>query len=165
MSSCPAVLSTFIWPASLFRAVIPREPRVTSRLRDRTEGGVEWLAVQTSMLSRGSLIAVAIALAMPAGAPAASVSTDAGGAIALRDAGSETNAVTVALDAPNWVISDSATPLTAGAGCAQSTANEVRCAQTSTRPTAYLGDGDDTFAAPSDGGWIVYGEAGSDRLG
>jgi Ca2+-binding RTX toxin-like protein len=70
------------------------------------------------------------------------------------------------LDAParNWVISDSATPLTAGAGCTQSTADEVRCARAGARPIAYLGGGDDTFAAPDDGGWIVYGEAGSDRL-
>ena len=122
------------------------------------------------MLNRRSLIAAAIALAMPATLPAlasaASVSADAAGAITLRDAGSETNAVTVTLDAParNWVIGDSATPLTAGAGCTQSTANEVRCAQVSARPTAYLGGGDDTFTAPDEGGWIVYGEAGSDRL-
>ena len=126
--------------------------------------------VETSMLNRRSLIAAAIALAMPATLPAlasaASVSADPAGAITLRDAGSETNAVTVTLDAPtrNWVIRDSATPLTAGAGCTQSTADEVRCAQAGARPTAYLGGGDDTFTAPDDGGWIVYGEAGSDRL-
>jgi Ca2+-binding RTX toxin-like protein len=122
------------------------------------------------MLNRRSLIAAAIALAMPATLPAlasaASVTADSTGAITLRDAGSETNAVTVTLDAPagNWVIRDSATPLTAGAGCTQSTADEVRCAQSTARPTAYLGGGDDTFTAPDDGGWIVYGEAGSDRL-
>ncbi len=118
------------------------------------------------MLNPRRLIAVAIVLAMPATLPAlasaASVSADAAGAITLRDAGSETNAVTVTLDAPtrNWVIRDSATPPTAGAGCTQSTADEVRCAQTNAPPTAYLGGGDDTFTAPDEGGWIVYGEAG-----
>ena len=44
------------------------------------------------------------------------------------------------------------------------TTDEVRCAQADARPTAYLGGGDDTFTAPDDGGWIVYGEAGSDRF-
>ncbi|HEY6888575.1 MAG TPA: hypothetical protein VI300_12365, partial [Solirubrobacter sp.] len=124
--------------------------------------------VETSMLNRRRLIAAAVALAIPAALPAfasaASVSAGAAGAITLRDAGSETNAVTVTLDAGNWVIGDSAAPLTAGAGCTQSAANEVRCAQAATRPTAYLGGGDDTFAAPADGGWIVYGEGGSDHL-
>jgi Ca2+-binding RTX toxin-like protein len=120
------------------------------------------------MHNRRRLIAAAIALAMPAALPAlasaANVSADGAGAITLRDAGSETNAATATLDAQDWVISDSAAPLTAGAGCTQSTANAVRCAQAGARPTAYLGGGDDTFTAPDDGGWIVYGEAGSDHL-
>jgi Ca2+-binding RTX toxin-like protein len=122
------------------------------------------------MPTRRSLIAAAIALALPATLPAlasaATVSADDAGAITLRDAGAETNAVTVTLDAPaqTWVIDDSATPPIAGAGCTQSSAGEVRCAQAAARPTAYLGGGDDTFTAPAEGGWIVYGEAGSDRL-
>jgi hypothetical protein len=48
-------------------------------------------------------------------------------------------------------------------GCAQSTADEVRRTQISARPSAYLGGGDDTLTAPDYGGWIVYGEPGSDR--
>nr|WP_053227802.1 calcium-binding protein [Solirubrobacter soli] len=116
------------------------------------------------MLNRLSLVAAAVALAMPATAAAATVSSDGTGAITLRDAGAETNAVTVALDAQTWVISDSASPLTAGAGCTQSTANEVRCAQTAARATAFLGGGDDTFTAAPAGGWMVFGEAGSDHL-
>ncbi|MDA0158875.1 hypothetical protein OM076_01260 [Solirubrobacter ginsenosidimutans] len=126
--------------------------------------------VETSMFNRRRLIAAAIALAMPATLPAlasaASVSADAAGGITLRDTGSETNAVTVTLDAPTetWVIRDSATSLTAGAGCTQSAANEIRCAQTGERPSAYLGGGDDAFTAPQDGGWIVYGEDGADQL-
>src|SRR5689334_24096481 len=111
------------------------------------------------MLDLRSLIAAAIALALPATLPAlasaATVSADAAGAIALRDAGSETNAVAVVLDASSgsWVISDSATPLAAAAGCTQSTANVVRCPRTGAPASAYLGGGDDTFAAPDDGGW------------
>jgi Ca2+-binding RTX toxin-like protein len=122
------------------------------------------------MRNRRSLIAAVVALAMPATLPAlasaASVSADPAGAITLRDAGSAANAVTVVLDAParTWVISDSAAPLTAGAGCTQSTADEVRCAQAGARPTAFLGGGDDSFTAPDAGSWIVYGEGGSDRL-
>src|SRR3954453_18861593 len=118
------------------------------------------------MLNRRSLTATAIALALPASASAATVSADDAGAITLRDAGSETNAVTITLDGPtqNWVIGDSATPLSAGSGCTQATPDEVRCAKAGAPPTAYLGGGDDTFTAPDGGGWIVYGEAGSDRL-
>src|SRR5262245_10676091 len=90
--------------------------------------------VETSMLR--SMIAAAVALAVPATLPAlasaATVAVDGAGAVTLRDAGSESNAVTVTLDGAteSWVIGDSATPLTAGTGCAQATANEVRCAKT-----------------------------------
>ena len=122
------------------------------------------------MRIRRSLIAAAVALALPATLPAlasaASASADSAGAITLRDAGSQTNVVTVTLDAAThtWVVHDSAAALTADSGCTQSAVDEVRCAQTGERPTAYLGGGDDTFTAPAEGGWIVYGEAGSDHL-
>src|SRR3954447_17270820 len=122
--------------------------------------------VETPMLH---LIAAATALAVPAALPAlasaATVSADDAGAITLRDAGAESNSVTVTLDGPtrNWVITD-ATALSAGSGCTQATVNEVRCPKAGAPPTAYLGGGDDTFTAPDGGGWIVYGEAGSDRL-
>src|ERR1700760_2143349 len=132
-----------------------------ARFRDVNE-------VETSMLNRRRLIAAGVALALPAALPAlasaASVSTDSAGAITLRDAGAETNAITVTLDARTWVIDDAATPLTAGAGCTQSTADEARCPQAGPPPTAYLGGGDDTFTAADAGGWIVNGEAGADQL-
>src|ERR1700742_1616171 len=121
------------------------------------------------MFNRRSLIATAIALAMPVTLPAfASAATVSAidGVITLRDAASETNAVTVTLDGPtrSWVISDSATPPLAGTGCSQSTVDEVRCDTTGAPPNAYLGGGEDTFTAPDGGGWIVYGEAGADQL-
>jgi len=109
-------------------------------------------------------LALAVPAALPAFASAATVSADGAGAVTLRDAANETNAIAVTRAGGNWVIDDLATTLAAGSGCTQATANEVTCAATAARNTAYLGGGDDTFVAPADGGWIAYGEAGADRL-
>ncbi len=109
-------------------------------------------------------IALAMLAALPAVASAATVTADGGGAITLSDAGSETNVVTVTVAGSEWVIGDTGAPLTAGTGCTQATPNEARCPKTAARPTATLGGGEDTFTAADDGGWVVYGEAGADRL-
>jgi Ca2+-binding RTX toxin-like protein len=107
---------------------------------------------------------LALFAAVPSLASAATVTADGGGPITVRDAGSETNVVTVTLAGSDWVIADTAVPLVAGIGCTQATPNEAHCPRTAARPAAMLGSGDDTFTAADTGGWIVYGEAGADRL-
>src|SRR4051812_37522997 len=98
MSSCPAVWSTFIWPRvyARHRYLARRGLHVVHGIGSRT-------AFNGTMPNRRSLIAAAIALALPAVLPAlasaASASADPAGAITLRDVGSETNVVTVTLDA------------------------------------------------------------------
>src|SRR4051812_38314695 len=124
-----------------------------------------------------------LALAAPASAHAAAVSVSSGTLSFVASDGKE-NVISVAVNAPNFDITDSGESMTAGAGCAQLVSGTVTCATagitalsidgrdgndritvsgTSLPTTLSGGEGDDQITG-ADGVDTLNGGAGADRL-
>jgi Ca2+-binding RTX toxin-like protein len=110
-----------------------------------------WVAAEQGLrlMRRGSLLAAIVAL--PAFASTASAATVAksGAAITYHASAGETNSTVVTRSGNSFVFTETPGPLTAGTGCAQTSASVVTCTQSSPDPSlvANLLDQNDTFSA------------------
>lgn len=109
------------------------------------------------------LLLTLVPLAVPAAASAGTV-TAAGGDVRFTAGPDEVNAVSARWSAGEVIVSDSGTPVTAGAGCRQVAADEARCV-VGERWTATVdgGDGPDVLEARNQN-VVLLGGAGDDRL-
>jgi hemolysin type calcium-binding protein len=100
----------------------------------------------------------------PAAVSQASTASTAAGTLTFTATPGFDNDVTVA-DSAGYVISDPAEPVTAGAGCSQTTANFVTCTTPGVNSIRLnLDDGNDSTTVTSNQNVVIYGGAGNDTL-
>ena len=117
-------------------------------------------------MQRGLLAVVLIALAVPASAPAATVSSE-GGVLRYRAAAGERNVVTLSRMAAGQVrVRDTGARIAARGDCRKLGARTVRCDEAVEVLQVRLGDRDDSYAGRSKDrtGAVVLGGSGDDVL-
>jgi Ca2+-binding RTX toxin-like protein len=115
--------------------------------------------------SRAVLAAALALLAVPAAAPAATVSAS-NGKLTYSAASGEANHLTVSSQNGQIRFQDTGvSSMTAGAGCSPSSAQRVSCSPTAvTAVTIDLGDGSDSLSADVLLPFAVYGGLGNDQI-